>query len=312
LCCYLEVIFLSYGCLRQTSWSDSESQTAVEAPAPEPIPEPDYEEGALKTLTNLREEPSKRATVLKTLPAGYKVKIIEKTNDWYKVLCEDGTEGYIHAPLIKIKTSDVAPPKTYQPVNKPKTPFSDKRIYSTLKDSNMRMGPGTEYEPPIALIKAGTEFTSDGHTGKWYHGTANNKTGWIYSNLLNIDSSAPQMQNPNEQSAASSFSENTGEAIPSKTSQPVSKVQSESIPPTASKPLETLQNKSIIPPGKAKISSSTPVKLRAQMSQLSKVIEELPPGTEVTVLENQGNWYKIQTTQNIGYVPAGALTTGGN
>jgi hypothetical protein len=99
------------------------------------------------------------------------------------------------------------------------------------------------------------------------------------------------------------------ETIPTPISQPAPKAQIDSTPTIT--PTASVQNTSGVQPGKAKISSTTPVKVRAQMSQLSKVIEEVQPGTEVTVLENLGNWYQIQTAQNTGFVPAGTLTSGG-
>ncbi len=307
---FLMLIYL--GCATQQVPPPS-TPPPVEKSTPQSDQAPMYEEGIIKEQSNLREAPSINSIVLKTLPAGHKVKIIDKTNDWYKVLCFDGTKAYIHESLVKIQSEEEKEPKKIlHPVNKPKIKFPDKKTFSIIKDSNMRVGPGTEYDPPLTLIKAGTDFVSDGHTGKWYHGTANNKTGWIHSSLLNLDASfsaSPEAPKISGQPGVESDAQKSDESPSLPTTQPEPANQPE--PKIVATPHVPEQKTSDISPGKAKISSSTPVKVRAQMSQLSKVVEELSPGAEVTVLENLGSWYKIQTSQNTGFIPAGTLIPGG-
>ncbi len=55
---------------------------------------------------NLRQGPATGKEVLTTMPAGAKVKVVEKTNeDWYKVEY-NGKSGYVSSSLIEDKTNN--------------------------------------------------------------------------------------------------------------------------------------------------------------------------------------------------------------
>jgi hypothetical protein len=87
--------------------------------------------------------------------------------------------------------------------------------------------------------------------------------------------------------------------------------KTESLDTQAKSSIQTSQEKVPVPAGKARISALSSAKLRSHPNQFGKVIEELSPGTEVTVLENQGNWCKIKTAHNIGFVASDNLSSGG-
>lgn len=110
------------GCIHQAP--QPTSLVVEETPSPTPVIESGYDEGVIKKSAKLRKEPSKKSTVLKILPAGFKIKVIEKTNDWYNVLCDDGTNAYVHESLIKI-----------QSINKPKVLSDSQKSAEALPSS---------------------------------------------------------------------------------------------------------------------------------------------------------------------------------
>ena len=295
--CLFIICITANGCIQQHTpppWSQT-----IQAP-----PEPEYEEGKIKKLASLREEPSSTSKVVKTLPAGMKVKIIEKLDGWYKVLCYDDTEAYVRQSLVQIISPDTTARPILEPVNKPKTRLPNPQSYLTLQDANMRSGPGKEYDPPVTLIKGGQEFITDGYSGKWHHGTSGNKTGWIHASLLNIQPSTNEPRvtsEPIQDSSVPQSQENTPNQAAS---------TEQALNPSANPAPLPIQNKATVPLGKAKISSATPVKVRSQTSQLAKVMGEVAPGEEVTVTENQGSWCKIKTSQITGFIPSNTLSAG--
>ena len=56
---------------------------------------------------------------------------------------------------------------------------------TVLQDLNLRSGPGTAYNPPIAVLKGGTEFVPIGFNpqgvpgGPWVQTQVNGQTGWV-------------------------------------------------------------------------------------------------------------------------------------
>jgi len=303
---YLLMLIALVGCLQNTNPTEIK---VIQSASPTKDTEPVYEKGRVQVGARLREEPSPKAKVVDTLSAGTLVKVIEKVNDWYKISVGDGKEGYIYYKLIKIITTTDAPNKAdLQPVNEPQIMLPDKTTYFTVRSANLRQGPGTEYDPPITTVKAGSQFIADGYRGSWYHGTVQDKTGWIHLTMLDSRPPSENLQAAGGQTPAPEDSiQSPKSSIASEQSSSKQAPQNQS-GNSVSSPSQT---KNSISSGKAYISSLAPIKLRSHPNPLGKAIEELPAGSEVTVLENQGAWCKVKTDKNTGFVTTESLSPGG-
>lgn len=310
-------------------------------PTPEPTPTPIYDQArVLKNGARLRVEPSTSAAVAGTLQANTRLRVISKEGQWYKVLDDLDQTAYIHGNLIQVLDPDGKPKTISEPVTFVQTKFPEPVIYRTLKGANMRLGPGTNYAPPVAQLPADAEITFDGNTGNWYHGTYNGKTGWVHSALLNIAESTPQSaEKPSEEVLEKIFEdedERASEGVPSGTAeslpQTVEKLDSQSVEkpispeqPQASDVIETAPptelpsaTPTVTPtstptpiPWKSKIIGVAPSTMRSQPSQLARDLEKIPVGSEVLVLDVLGDWVRIQTSQNTGFIPTSQIAPKG-
>lgn len=187
------------------------------------------------------------------------------------------------------------PPPDYIPFAQPKT------IYISGTRVNIRTGPDTGAEI-ISCLPKGASLTGLGQKSNgWYHvRLKNGKEGYVHNDYVSF--SRPAAPKPAPQIAKDDQSESA--------SQPLSPGQP--VPAPENAPPAAEQAKPAISPGKALIASAAPVKVRAQPSQLAKALEEVSPGAQITVIESQGSWCKIKTSQNTGFVPTNTITPGGN
>jgi SH3-like domain-containing protein len=292
------LFFLVAGC--------APAQQRPVAMPPPPIA-PVYEKGVVKASARLREAPSKQAKVLNTVAAGTEVKIIQTLDDWYKISTYDGREGYIYHKLVQIASSGST--ASLAPVNTPPGRLDPPIAYFVIRDARLRSGPATHYEPPVATIKAGSQFIADGYSGSWYHGTVQNRSGWLSASLLDnkLHNNNPRLPVQQRDNTGGHLQQQG--AVPAPVEQPPSEQKSPE--QTVKMAAQPSQNKAPVPAGKARISALSPAKLRSHPSQFGKVLEEIPAGCEVAVLESQGSWCKIKTAHNVGFVATDNLSLGG-
>lgn len=153
---------------------------------------PSLLQGTVVTRSNIRKEPSKTSQILKTVDRGTVVWVAEEIDGWYLLLEENSPAGYIFHSLVDLPDksnlnsvqAQSEPVETYSEPVDPDEWFDEEMAFHGRANANMRSGPGTQYDPPVGLIKRGTVFTADGRTGAWYHGSTSDATGWIHSSLL--------------------------------------------------------------------------------------------------------------------------------
>jgi uncharacterized protein YgiM (DUF1202 family) len=153
---------------------------------------PSLLQGTVVARSNIRQAPSKASQIIKTVNPGTVVWVEEEIDDWYRLHDENDQQGYIYHSLVDLpdKTSltvvqdESEPEETYSEPVDPEEWFDEEIAFHGKANANMRFGPGTQYDPPVGLIKRGTVFTADGRTGPWYHGNTSDASGWIHSSLL--------------------------------------------------------------------------------------------------------------------------------
>lgn len=151
---------------------------------PEIKPETPIEPAVLHTKLikngNLRQNPTRNAAVLATLPAGTAVTLIDSTVNWYKITTADGQTGWMNYLLF--------------PGKSPQKPSAKTELKKTLaRNGNLRESPALN-APVIKVIPARTTVTVLDSIPDWYKvqmpdpsgaGHSNGQaTGWINTKIF--------------------------------------------------------------------------------------------------------------------------------
>jgi uncharacterized protein YraI len=111
----------------------------------------------------LRAGPGTNHPVITTLPKGIKINVVAKEGYWLKVESKHGDKpGYIDEKFALRETTAQSPP----PIPKAATPASTAGAYRTLKDVDLREGPGTKYKT-VATLPAGIKINVIRAEGDW-------------------------------------------------------------------------------------------------------------------------------------------------
>jgi uncharacterized protein YraI len=109
----------------------------------------------------LRAGPGTNHPVITTLPKGIKINVVGKEGYWLKVESKHGDKpGYIDEQFARLETTA----KT--PAPKAATTTSAAGAYRTLKDVDLREGPGTKYKV-VTKLPAGLKVNVVRAEGDW-------------------------------------------------------------------------------------------------------------------------------------------------
>jgi len=118
---------------------------------------------ATKIAINFRTAPDLEASIIKQLPPGSTLKQIDRAGDWFEVISEEGTNGWVHQSAFGIEET--------------------KYLYVN-NWANVRLGPSTNYKIIDKVLK-GVELLRLEKRDNWYHvQLPNGKKGWIREDLL--------------------------------------------------------------------------------------------------------------------------------
>ena len=109
----------------------------------------------------LRAGPGTNHPVITTLPKDIKINVVAKEGYWLKVESKHGGKsGYIDEKFARPESTAQTPPP------KSTTTASAAGAYRTLKDVDLRDGPGTKYKT-VATLPAGIKVTVVRAEGDW-------------------------------------------------------------------------------------------------------------------------------------------------
>jgi uncharacterized protein YraI len=109
----------------------------------------------------LRAGPGTNHPVITTLPKGIKINVIAKEGYWLKIESKHGDKpGYIDEQFARPATAA----QTRAPTTK--TPASAAGAYRTIKDVELRDGPGTKYKT-VTTLPAGMKVNVVRAEGDW-------------------------------------------------------------------------------------------------------------------------------------------------
>lgn len=234
----------------------------------------------------LRKEASKSGEVIMTISDKSKVEIIEKSEDWYKVKYGN-YEGYLFAEYVEAEeepeqSTTVEEPKAEQPTEETPTqeePNQTEEIPEQTSEFPKQVQTPSNLKvyilPSITAsvvnnIEAGKTITVNKELNDWANITFENKSGWVRKSLIENAVVSEQPEEPKQEETTQTEEPKQNEV--------------------------TFENK------KGYINADMSVNVRESASTSATVLITLNPNTEVTVVGEENDFYKIEYKEYKGYV----------
>lgn len=208
---------------------------------------------------NVRSSPSLDAAIMTTVNKNAILPVLSQQENWVKVKLPSGQEGWIAGWMVKSVASGTA----------------QDTIKSTVDNLNIRSGPGLTF-PVIANINTDRSYPVLQKSGQWIQiQLADGKKGWAANWLVKLTSG----------------SVNTG----SNPATPVTSPTSPATQPaqTGSGSTHTSTSAPATGSGQATVNAGV-LNLRSQPKTDSDLVTILSQGTSLTLLEKQGDWYRVE------------------
>lgn len=230
---------------------------------------------------NMRTGPSLSSGIIAILSRGSSLKVIDNSNSqWTKVQTQNGKQGWCYKSYLKIPAASNPTPVPTTPTN-----TSSGATATTTDYLNLREGAGTGYRVILTLGKGISASVLDNSNSAWVKVlTASGKQGWCSRQYLKISGTVPPSSSSNTSSASSSGT-SSGSTNGNNGSQGTDSNNNSNAVTGASVTADLLR-------------------LRASASTSSSILDNLPCGTYLKVLDtSQSGWVKVQTSGGkTGYV----------
>lgn len=227
--------------------------------------------GKVDTETlNLRKEASTSADILKLLSQNDEVEIISESNGWYKVKYKD-IEGYVSKDYIKVRTEES---KTETATNKnsiDNTGTVGTTMTIDIEKIAIKILPLINSNT-IGMLEKGDTVTVITKANKWTFIQTDNISGWIISE---IDTTK------------------------------VNDSENDITKPEGDKPTEEPKDDSdevLYDNNVTKYINALSVYIRKEPSTSAEIVTSLIKNTDVTVVGENGDWYKVKYNQLEGYI----------
>lgn len=260
------------------------------------------------SAARLRKEANTESDVLTKIYEGEKVEILEKNGEWYKVKYGNNV-GYLKNNLIKEDSSNDSSVNTQKEDN---NTVANENVDNTNIDSSKVVTNSQtklRYQPSmisnvIISVEAGKELTKNIELGNWVQVTDGAVTGWIIKSKITNDlSSVENSQKPEEKEP-----EKVENKVDSseKDSSKENEIENNKVSETKK---EENNNQSQVTTSnkKGKVNVET-AKVRKAADKTSKVVGFLDYNDEITILAEEGEWYKFTEKNAQGYVHKTLIT----
>lgn len=228
---------------------------------------------------NVRTSPNENGQVIGTLHKNDKVNVLDKSIDgWYKIDF-NGRRAYVsskYVNLISYKNNEVKTEVKKEPIEG----TGKVNINTAL---NVRQA-STTNSRIIGSLKGGEKVNIISESNGFYKIEFNNSYGYVYSKYISKDGDSEKVQVvKQEEVKKEKVDESKKEAKATPKAEPV-----------------VLAVRSLNKTGIVNVSSS--LNVRSSASTSSKVIGSLSGNTKVTIIEEEGAFYKIEYKGSHGYV----------
>lgn len=226
------------------------------------------------------------------------VNVIETSGDWYKVEYE-GKTGYISKEYVEVKENTQSSsenantqqnPQTNQENNNQNT--NDK--IKIIKESNLKLLPNFSSKN-LGVIQADTEIKIDQEFNNWVQISAGSNNGWVLKNNISGYTNNNANNSKPEEPVKVTIDANTD-------NKPEEKPNSEQ------NNTDTQANSTEYQKQKGYINIDT---ARVRETAGGKIIGNIDINDEVTIIGEEGDWYKITCDEyQAGYVSKSLITIG--
>ena len=222
----------------------------------------------LKTEGKLRSSDSPYSNIIKYIPKGAKVEVLENKGSYWKVYY-DGKIGYLNEVYLNITEKISTSPRAENKRAVESTSTNNNRynaITTTLKMQGKLRSSDSPYSNIIKYIPKGAKVEVLENKGDYWKIYYDGKTGYLNELYLNITENTSTLPREENKRALESTSKNNNRYNAITT---------------------TLKMQG---------------KLRSSDSPHSSIIEYIPKGARVEVLENKGDYWKIYYDGKTGYL----------
>ena len=252
---------------------------------------------------NVRDNASTNANSIGTLNKNQKINIIGEENNWYKIDFE-GNEGYVSGNYVDVgneteQTSGTQDNQVNDNKNEDiKNDSTDSEIKKTLNETDLYILPLVN-TTKIKKIPAETEIRIISNNGKWLYIQVENDRGWIISNKIDsIEEQKEEVKEDEDTNKEETIEENKTEE---KNTVEENKVETES------KQDESTGDSQKYPITMYVMGDS--VNIRSSASTTASVISGTTKNSSVKVIAKEGEWYKVDTEDGVGYIKSDLLST---
>ena len=231
----------------------------------------------------LRETASRTSNPITTINNSQTVEVIEKTEEWYKVKYNN-YEGYLFAeyvnvsePVVEENTEDnQKEEQTVENTESSVEPIQTEEQYSTYPKETTTLSNTKVYLVPsitasvINNIEATKAVTINKVVNAWAYITFENNSGWVRKSLLKEDNEIIETK--------------TEEQAAEETDSPEKEAQT------------NFESR------KGYINVSFSANVRESADKTAKIVTTLTTNTGVTIVGDEGDWYKITYGDYTGYI----------
>lgn len=247
--------------------------------------------GVVNTETlRLRKEASTESAVLELLSKDEKVDVLEEKDGWYKVKFKDYT-GYVSKEFITL-SGDVKSLTNAETQNNNQNNNTQGTVQITQKDAKTSADTKLYILPlinakTVSEIKKDTKITIVNVVGGWAYVNAENISGWIRIDKLTlIDSNS---------------SENNKEENKNETEQ-TKNDENQNEEKDVVKKEETVKEEQNTFEARTAYIKEALVNVRSSATTNSNVIITLSQNTEIKLVGEEENWYKVEVSGKNGYI----------
>ncbi len=227
--------------------------------------------GKVDTETlNLRKEASTSADILKLLSQNDEVEIISESDGWYKVKYEN-IEGYVSKDYIKVKDNEEPKTETATNTNSTNNDTVGTTMTIDVEKAAIKILPLINSNT-IGMLKKGDTVTVVSKANKWTFIQTDNISGWIVSGIDTTKSN-----------------DDNNDTIKSEENEPTEEPEDNSD--------EVLYDNNV-----TKYINASSVYIRKGPSTNEEIVTSLIKNTDVTVIGENGDWYKVKYNGNEGYI----------
>lgn len=272
---------------------------------------------------NIREKASGSSKIIAVLSNGAKCDFIEEDGDWYKIKFGSYT-GYISKQYSKKNEDTSSESKTETTA---KTDDSDKsdntadKTEDTKKADNSVTTEGETtgkiandtavrivpliYSSQIGEVKKGDTVTIISEQNNWAYIATSSITGWVRIDSITGKKIAQTTVSAAENTTSEQETENTVSENTVTTDTKTENTTSNTVENTTSSSSSTSSSYT----EKTMYVNDYSVNVRKEANTSSKIMMLLGINTKLTVIGEEGDWYKVKTSEGNGYVSKKLLTS---